>query len=76
MSGIYQYNLSLPLIKENDNYQNIFKPKLSFKAAPNHTKDERNNVRKIDITNVYSLNRATDNTSIEGGFSTVYGFDY
>ena len=76
MSGIYQYNLSLPLMKENDNYQNIFKPKLSFKAAPSHTKDERNKERKIDITNVYSLNRATDSTGIEGGLSTAYGFDY
>ena len=76
MSGIYQFNSSLPLIKENDNFQNIFKPRLSFRAAPDHTKDERKNERKIDITNVYSLSRATDSRSIEGGLSAVYGFDY
>jgi len=76
MSGIYQFNSSLPLIKENDNYQNIFKPRLSFKAAPNYTKDEKNEERKIDITNVYSIDRATDSTSIEGGLSMAYGFDY
>ena len=76
MSGIYQFNSVYPLIKEKENYQNIFKPRLSFKAAPNHTKNERNEERKIDITNIYSLDRATDTTSIEGGLSMAYGFDY
>ena len=76
LSGVYKYNSSLPLIKENNNYQNIFKPKLSFRAAPNHTKDERDKEKKIDITNVYSIDRATDDTSIEGGMSLAYGFDY
>ena len=76
LSGIYQFNSSYPLIKEKENYQNIFKPRLTFKAAPSHTKDERNEERKIDITNIYSLDRATDTTSIEGGLSLAYGFDY
>ena len=76
LSGIYQFNSSYPLIKEKENYQNILKPRLSFKVAPNHTKDERNEERKIDITNIYSLDRATDTTSIEGGLSVAYGFDY
>ena len=76
LSGIYQYNSSLPLIKENDFTQKIFKPKLSIKIAPSHTKDERNSERKIDLNNIYSLNRTTDNQSIEGGLSAAYGFDY
>ncbi len=76
LSGMYQYNSSLPLIKENNNYQKIFKPKLSFKAAPNHTKDDRKSERKLNTTNIYSLDRATDDTSIEGGLSAAYGFDY
>ncbi len=76
LSGMYQYNSSLPLIKENKNYQKIFKPKLSFKAAPNHTKDDRKSERKLNTTNIYSLDRATDDTSIEGGLSAAYGFDY
>ena len=76
LSGIYQYNSSLPLIKESNFYQKIFKPKISFKIAPNHTKNDRDKERKIDVNNIYSLNRATDNTSIEGGLSAAYGFDY
>ena len=76
LSGIYQYNSILPLIKENRFYQNIFKPRISFRAAPNHTKDEKNKERKVDVTNIYSLDRVTDGSSIEGGLSFTYGFDY
>ena len=47
LSGIYQFNSSLPLINENGSYQKILKPKFSIKVAPNHTKNERNVERKI-----------------------------
>ncbi len=76
ISSIYQFNSSLPLIKENDQYQNILKPQLALKVAPDHTKNERNVERKIDITNIYSLDRVTDNSSVEGGMSLAYGVDY
>ena len=76
MSGIFQHNSNLPLIAENNIYQKILKPKLTFKASPNHTKDERNEERKIDITNVYSINRAVEKNTVEGGLSLAYGFDY
>ena len=76
LSSIFQYNSSLPLIKENNEFQKIFKPKLTFKIAPTHTKDERNSENKIDISNVYSINRAGDNSSTEGGVSIAYGSDY
>ncbi|WP_075501871.1 LPS-assembly protein LptD [Candidatus Pelagibacter communis] len=76
ISSMYQFNSSFPLIKDEDNYQKIFKPKISLKAAPNHTKNERSVERKINITNIYSLDRTTDDTSVEGGLSAAYGFDY
>ena len=76
LSSIFQYNSSLPLIKDNNEFQKILKPKLTFKIAPTHTKDERNSENKIDISNVYSINRAGDNNSTEGGISLAYGSDY
>ena len=76
ISSMYQFNSSLPLIKENNLYQNILKPKLALKVAPNHTKNERDIERKIDVTNIYSLDRVTDNSSVEGGLSLAYGVDY
>ncbi len=76
LSGIFQHNSTLPLMKENNFYQNILKPRVSLRAAPRHTKDEKNVERKVDITNIYSLDRVTDSTSIEGGLSLTYGIDY
>ena len=76
LSSIFQFNSSLPLIKENNNYQKILKPRLSLRFAPSHTKDERNDHYKIDVNNIYSLNRTTDNYSTEGGLSATYGTDY
>jgi len=76
LSGIYQYNSSYPLIKNDDNFQKILKPRFSIKMAPKHTKNERTEERKVDLTNIYSLDRATDGSSIEGGSSLIYGLDY
>jgi LPS-assembly protein len=75
LSSIFQYNSSLPLIKEGEIYQKILKPKISLKFAPQHTKDDRNAEDKIDLSNIYSINRLSNKTT-EGGFSVTYGGDY
>ena len=75
-SGIFQLNSSLPLIKESENYQKIITPKLSLKIAPNHNRNSSNNENKIDISNVYSLDRAVKNNSVENGASITYGSKY
>ncbi len=75
LSSIFQYNSSLPLIKENEDYQKILRPKISVKIAPPHTKDNKNTETKVDLSNIYSINRFTDTTT-EGGFSIAYGSDY
>ncbi len=76
LSGMFQYNSSFPLIKENQSHQKILKPKLTFNLAPSHTKDERNKDVRIDINNVYSMNRIADDDTIEGGLSFAYGGEY
>ncbi len=76
LSSLFQLNSSLPLINENDKHQKIFKPKVSLKVAPSHTKNERDKSSKIDINNILSVNRATDNDYIEGGISLIYGSDF
>ena len=75
-SGLFQYNSSLPLVKEKENYKNILKPKLSIKLAPNHTKDINNQNVRIDLNNLYSLNRISEDDIIEGGASIAYGNDF
>ena len=76
LSGLFQYNSSLPLIKDNDNFQNILKPKLALKISPNNTKDMRTKETKIDVTNIYNLERLSRNDTIEGGISLSYGNDF
>ena len=76
LSGLFQYNSSLPLIKDNNNFQNILKPKLALKISPNNTKDMRTKETKIDVTNIYNLERLSRNDTIEGGISLSYGNDF
>jgi LPS-assembly protein len=76
LSSLYQYNSSFPLLKKNEKYKTILTPKLSFKIAPSHSKDERNTERFVDISNIYSLNRVSGEESIEGGMSATYGLNY
>ena len=77
ISSLFQFNSTLPLIKENEAYQKILTPKISLKLAPPHTKDQSNDViNKINVNNLFSLNRIADNDAIEGGISLAYGSDY
>tara|TARA_B100001057_G_C22856337_1_gene952822 strand:+ start:1029 stop:3407 length:2379 start_codon:yes stop_codon:yes gene_type:complete len=76
LTGIFQFNSSFPLIRKTDFYENIFKPKLSLKIAPPHTKNYKDDEVDININNVYSLNRINKNDTVEGGVSITYGGDY
>ena len=76
LSGLMQLNSSLPLVQMNEKYKKIINPKLALKIAPNYTKDSRNDENRIDISNVYSLNRTTENDMIEGGVSLTYGNEF
>ncbi len=76
VSGLLQLNSSLPLIKEKKNHKNILKPKISFKLAPSHTKDYKNDESIFDVNNLFSIDRISKNDTIEGGISLAYGTDY
>ncbi len=75
-SGLFQFNSSLPLIKEDKNFQNILSPKLTLKLSPDHTKDERDSFTRLDINNIYNLNRLASNDTLEGGLSITYGNEF
>ena len=76
LSGIFQFNSSLPLVKESGNYQNILRPKFALKIAPNYTKDISDEETKLDINNIYSINRISQQDIVEGGISITYGNDF
>ena len=74
--GLFQYNSSLPLIKESENYQNIINPKISFKISPDHTKNNSDSFTRIDVNNVFGLNRLASDDTLEGGLSIAYGSEF
>ena len=77
VSGLFQFNSSLPLIKENDNFQNILKPKVAIKISPeNNTKNISNKEFRLDANNIYNLQRLSSNDTIESGLSVTYGNDF
>ncbi len=76
ISSIIEYNSSIPLKKEGENYKNILTPKVSFKYSPNETKDISDESRRIDVNNIFSINRISSNDTVEGGSSITYGLEF
>ncbi len=74
--SIVEYNSSYPLKKQGTKYTDILKPKMSLKFSPNKTKNMRNEDRRIDINNIFSMNRLSAKDTVEGGTSLTYGFDF
>ena len=76
LSGLLQLNSSLPLVKENNNFQNVLKPRVALKISPDNSKDISDKQNRLDINNIYNLNRFSSNDTVEGGLSLTYGNDF
>jgi LPS-assembly protein len=67
---------SYPLRKENTKSNSFLTPKLSLRFSPTHTKNMKNKDRRLDINNIFSLDRIGVNNAIEGGESITIGGEY
>ena len=76
LATVFQKNISYPMKKETKNDKNIFKPKISLKYSPNKNKNLRYQDSRIDVNNIFALNRIGLNDTVEGGASITYGLDY
>jgi LPS-assembly protein len=76
LASLIEYNSSYPLKKGGVKYNDILKPKMSLKYSPNKTRDIRNEDRRIDINNIFSMNRISVDDTVEGGTSLTYGIDF
>ena len=76
LSGLFQFNSSYPLIKNHENYRSLLNPKIAIKLSPNHSRDISKNTYKLDVNNLFNLNRISSNETLEGGISLAYGTDY
>ena len=77
ISGLFQYNSSFPLIKSTENYINILKPRFALKISPDFTKDiSQSEGNRLDVNNIYSIDRISSNDVLEGGMSLTLGNDF
>ena len=76
ISGLFQFNSNLPLIKNKDDKTNLLKPKMSLKINPGHSKDLSKNDYKLNANNIFNLDRISSNNTLESGISLAYGLDY
>ena len=77
LSGLFQFNSSLPMVKEKNNNLQILKPKLSLKIGPNFMKDlSKSDGNRLDVDNIFNLDRLAENDTLEGGTSLTLGNDF
>ena len=76
IATLLEYNSSYPLKKETNDFLNMLKPIISARYSPNNSKDTRNNDRRMNANNVFSLNRLGLNDSVEGGGSLSFGTEF
>ncbi|HJO77175.1 MAG TPA: hypothetical protein QF874_00855 [Pelagibacteraceae bacterium] len=67
---------SLPLEKQSENYNKTLTPKLMLRTAPGHMRNMSSSNLKLDMSNLYSLNKLADIDVIETGTSLTLGTDY
>jgi len=76
LMSAYNYNLSMPLEKNDNNVRNIVIPKASFKLSPHDMKNHFGTSRRINIDNIFSTDRLGLGDSYESGESLTLGIDF
>ena len=77
LSGVFQFNSSLPLIKEKNNNLHILKPKLALKVSPDFMKDlSKKDGNRLDVNNIFNIDRINENSTLESGTSLTLGSDF
>jgi LPS-assembly protein len=74
--GIIAFETSYPLKKASVNFNSYLEPIASIRYSPTETKNISNEDRRIDINNIFSINRLSSNNAVEGGESITIGNTY
>ena len=74
--SLYNLDVSLPLKKSSQTYQNYLTPKLSLRFNPHDMKDYSSSERIIDAHNAFAINRLGLSDTLESGKSLTLGLDY
>lgn len=74
--NILEMNTSYPLIKELDNSINTLIPKVSLRFNPSDMKNYNDDDRRIDVNNLFDINRLGYTDTLETGKSVTLGLDF
>ena len=69
-------NSSYPLKKERENFNSFLTPKISMRYSPSPTKNISSADQRLNLNNIFSLERVGGNDSMEGGQSLTIGNEY
>lgn len=70
------FQSSYPLLREGIKHNSYLTPKISLRYSPNSMKNIRDENRRIDINNIFSINRISSSDTIESGQSLTIGTEY
>ncbi len=74
--GAIGYLTSVDMQKSNGKSKSFLTPKMLFRYAPNHMKNEKNNEFVLRGKNIFSLDRLQSPVNFESGANLTLGVDY
>ena len=72
----FVFESSYPLLREGINFNNYFTPKISLRYSPTNMKNLKDEDRRIDINNIFWLDRIGFANTVESGQSLTIGTEY
>jgi len=74
--SIFELSSSLPMIKTSDNSLDYLEPKVSLRYNPSNMINQSDTSRKIDINNLFDINRLGLEDTLESGANLTLGLNY
>ena len=76
LMNIVNFETSLPLVKNDEQYSNSLTPKISLRINPTDMKNYSSSDSLINTDNIFSINRLAMSDTYESGKSLTLGIDY
>ena len=76
LQSLFELNSELPLVKITEFYNQTLVPRLSLRLNPGDMKNHSTTDRKINMSNIFDINRLGLDDSLESGNSLTLGIDY
>ena len=76
LSNIMEFNSSFPLVKKDKKYINFLTPTISLKTNPGDMQNHYSDLKRVDVNNIFNVDRLGINDSFESGTSITAGLEY